>query len=195
MILHEMTEQIRTFVAIPLPAAVIEELGKLVSRIKPLAGNVKWVRPQSIHLTLKFLGNLSPEGLARVFAGMNLAFNPAPPVFKLQTGGVGTFPNPRRPRVLWVGVNEGGTGALIGLQKAIESALADQGFVREDRKFSPHLTMARIKVPGGLEKMMEVFTAYSFPAIEFPVREVHVMRSDLKPEGAIYTVQKTYYLK
>ncbi len=188
-------EQIRTFVAVPLPPAVIEELGKLISGMKPLAREVKWVRPASIHLTLKFLGNLSPAELSRVFTGMDIALSDLPASFSLQTGGVGVFPNMRKPRVMWVGITDSGKEQLIDLHKAVDSALADQGFPREDRKFSPHLTVARIKFPGGLEKMMAEFMNYTFPGLEIPVKELHVMRSDLKSGGAVYTVQKSYDLK
>jgi 2'-5' RNA ligase len=81
------------------------------------------------------------------------------------------------------------------LKNLIDLSLREQGFSAEDRKFSPHLTVARIKYVEQLEKLMERFSSYPFPALTLPVREILVMRSDLKPDGAVYSVQKTYKLK
>ncbi|MEJ2637653.1 MAG: RNA 2',3'-cyclic phosphodiesterase, partial [Calditrichia bacterium] len=132
-----MMEKIRTFIAIPLPPEILKGIGALINEMRPLAPDVKWVRPESIHLTLKFLGNLTPEELQKLFSGMDEVFREQWGNFSLQAGGVGAFPNFRRPRVLWVGLREPGMEELRKLQGRIEEKLAVQGFPKEERAFSP----------------------------------------------------------
>ncbi len=187
-------ETIRTFIAVPLPERILAELGKLINHMKSLNRDVKWVRPDAIHLTLKFLGNLSEVQLTRVFAGMDQLFQKPHGAFSLVAAGMGAFPNNRRPRVLWVGVEGSGVPELLNLQKKIETVLAKQGFSEEKRNFSPHLTVARINLAGHLERLMDEFTNYTFPPQEITVKEVLVMKSELKPSGAIYSIQKSYNL-
>jgi 2'-5' RNA ligase len=187
-------ETIRTFIALPLPDKVLAELDKLITGMKPLSRDVKWVRPSSIHLTLKFLGNLNPEQLAAVFAGMDRFFQQRQSSFTLVTGDPGAFPNSRRPRVLWVGVEGSGIPELLNVQNGIEKIMVEEGFPEEKRNFSPHLTVGRFKVARPAEKLMNEYITYNFPALEFTLREVLVMKSELKPSGAVYSIQKRYQL-
>jgi 2'-5' RNA ligase len=187
-------ESIRTFIALPLPDKILAELDKLITYMKPFSRDIKWVRPSSIHLTLKFLGNLDPEQLAAVFAGMDRLFQQQQASFTLVTGGPGAFPNSRRPRVLWVGVEGSGIPQLLNLQNRIEKVMAEEGFPEEKRSFSPHLTVGRFKMARAAEKLMSEYMAYHFPALELKVQEVLVMKSELKPSGAVYSVQKRYLL-
>lgn len=191
---HSESEKIRTFVAIPLSPVVIDELRKVVEKLRPLSKGVNWVKPESIHLTLKFLGNLSTDDVSKVFEGMEKIFQNAPSAFALTTSGLGAFPSMRRPRVLWVGIAVSGMENLLRLQKLIETELNQRGFLLEERPFSPHLTLARIKFADHLSELMQAFTNYQFPEIEFPVKNVLVMRSDLRPQGAVYSIQKNFLL-
>ncbi len=187
-------EKIRTFIAIPLPEAVLAEFEKMIEKMRPLYREVKWVKPHSIHLTLKFLGNLTREELDRTFAAMDAVFrNPVSP-FSLTVGGLGAFPNFRRPRVLWVGVGGEGMPALHQLQSRVEDTLEKQGFPREERRYSPHLTVGRIKFMKNTADLVKDFREYPFPEMEFVVRQMNVMRSELKPGGAVYSVLKHYHL-
>ena len=188
-------EQIRTFIAISLTPELSSELGKMIIDLKSLTRGVRWLKPDSIHLTLKFLGNLSADQLDKVFIGMDIAQAKFPGVFSVLVEGTGCFPSWKRPRVMWVGVKGKELERLLSLQNLIDLSLNEQGFSAEDRKFSPHLTVARIKYVEQLERLMERFSSYPFPALTLPVREILVMRSDLKPDGAVYSVQKTYKLK
>ncbi len=186
-------EKIRTFIAIPLPEIVLDEFSKLISIMQPISRSVKWVRPQSIHLTLKFLGNLLPEELERVFYATDNIFQIPRKHFKLTTSKLGAFPNIKKPRVFWVGIQGSGIEELRILHKELESEMQNQGFPKEARgEFSPHLTVARVKLREDLSYLTEKLMGYTFPKHEFRVDKVHVMRSDLKPSGAVYLVQKSY---
>jgi 2'-5' RNA ligase len=188
-------EKIRTFVAISLTSILINRLEQLISEMRPLSRGVKWVKPRAIHLTLKFLGNLAPDELERVFAGMKHAQNKYPESFTIQVQGTGSFPSARKPRVLWVGLSGADIPKLHSMQELTELELSRQGFPMEERLFKPHLTVARIKENRDLNAMLDKFMQYDFPAVDLPVEEIHVMRSELRPEGAIYSRQKTYKLK
>ena len=188
-------ETIRTFIAVPLPEAVITYLGQLIEHLRQAAPEVKWVKPASIHLTLKFLGNLKPDELERVFRGMETLFRQPPSQFEVQTGIIGAFPNFRRPRVLWVGLQGDNLHQLQELQHRVEEAMAEQGFPREDRSFSPHLTLGRIKFLKHQESLQQAIRDWPIKHLPFPVPVVQVMRSELKPGGAVYSVQKEFILR
>jgi len=188
-------QQIRTFIAISLTPDLKSELRKMIMDLKIQQSGMRWVNPDSIHLTLKFLGELSLEELDKLFSGMDVAQNKFPGTFSLKIAQTGCFPSCKRPRVLWVGVKGEEMENLHALHGIIEKSLQKQGFPPEDRKFSPHLTVARVKFGNRLEAFAEKFIRYPFPEMALPVREIYVMRSDLKPNGAVYSVQKTYKLK
>ena len=188
------SESIRTFIAIPLPLAVTAELKKLLVQMRPLSKGIKWVNPESIHLTLKFLGNLSIAELSKVLVGMKNIFQDPASTFELTAAELGAFPSLKKPRVLWVGVSGSGMEVLIQLQKIIEEEMSRQGFPKEERKFSPHLTLARIKFADRLTELTQAFSSYNFPAVKFMVSEILVMRSELRPGGAVYSIQQKYPL-
>lgn len=188
------SEKIRTFIAIPLSSILISELKNVIEHLRVFSKGVNWVKPESIHLTLKFLGNLTKDELSKVFEGMEKIFKTPPPTFHLSASGLGAFPSLRRPRVLWIGIAGNGLENVLNLQKLIEAELNQRGFPPEERAFSPHLTLARIKFADNLSELMQAFTSYQFPEIEFPVENVQVMRSDLRPHGAVYSIQKNFLL-
>ncbi len=150
---------------------------------------MRWVQPDSIHLTLEFLGDLPPARVPDLAAMLDPICTAQAP-FRLRVGGLGCFPDARRPRVLWVGLGEP-TGSLARLQGAIRKGCADLGLGVDERAFSPHLTLGRVrreagpeaadfvgKVLGGLE---------AITAGEMAAETVHLYRSELRPTGAVYT--------
>lgn len=187
-------QKIRTFIAVKISPEVEKVLDSLMGEMRRMPASVKWVKPQSIHITLKFLGEITREELEKVFAGVQTAVGEYPS-FTLKTADGGAFPSLERPKVFWVGLDPRGKERLIPLQQAIEASLASRGFSREKRSFSPHLTVGRVKGSLHLREISQHFSAYSFPTIEFPVDEVLVMKSQLTPGGAVYTVQKAFPLK
>ncbi len=185
-------EQIRTFIAIELNQDLQDSLTRLQDRLKRQVPerSVRWVQPKGIHLTLKFLGDVPAPRMASVSQAVEAAcrgFNP----FKIELVGLGCFPNPHRPRVVWVGVREP-TGALNRLQKAVESALVELGFEPEDRPFTPHLTLGRVQRNVGQsdqQRLGELIAASDVGLLSaMTVPSVNVIRSDLRPDGAVYTV-------
>ena len=191
-------EQIRSFIAIELPQKVQHGLGQLRSELErdehPF---VKWVNPESIHLTLKFLGNIPFKQVEEIAKAMGEAFRGIPP-FHLEISGVGAFPNINRPRVIWVGII-GEIDKLLSLQQNIDSALAPFGFAKEERPFVPHLTLARIREGASTaekKSLGELLISARFEiSYSIDVETISLMRSQLTPEGAIYTCQFLASLK
>ena len=183
-------EQIRCFIAIELPDEVKTGLTQLEAQLK--SGNqpwVKWVDPYSIHLTLKFLGNVAADRIDKITRAMGEAVQGASP-FHLEVKDLGVFPNLRRVQVAWVGVS-GEVDKLVQLQQRIESSLVPQGFTAESRPFTPHLTLARIRdraSPDERQRFGQLIADTKFEAAyTFQVDAISLMRSQLTREGAIYS--------
>lgn len=185
---------IRTFVAIKISPELEAAFEALARNMRKLPGEVRWVDPQSIHVTLKFLGEITPAQVQEVIAAVERAANGIPP-FSLKAGSKGAFPSLQRPRVFWVGLAEPGGDHLMVLQRKIEEELHLAGFPKEERGFKPHLTVGRVKGMKNIETVSKTFLEYPFPEIELAADRVLVMKSDLTPRGAIYTVQKAFPLK
>jgi 2'-5' RNA ligase len=181
----------RTFIAIELDQELRENLGRLQTRLRDQLSprSVRWVRPDGIHLTLKFLGDTPQEKLAEIQAALGQAATEVGP-FTFSVGGLGCFPNPRQPRVVWVGLQEP-SGELARLQKAVEAYVAPLGFPTEKRAFSPHLTLGRVQRYASHSEAREVGEVVTASAIgtidEMRVTVVSYIKSDLKPSGAVYT--------
>ncbi len=177
--------KIRTFIAIDIPVRQKEQMANLQRRLRELGGRVSWTRPEGVHLTLKFLGEVEEGQLPQVAEAVRRATRGVAP-FEVNIQGTGAFPDFRRPRVLWVGIEEP-SGRLKVLAQAVERELRGLGFPPEGRDFSPHLTLGRVKDPRGMEPVVRALRQEEFAGGSFAVHEVLVMRSDLKPTGAEYT--------
>ena len=137
-------EPVRSFIAIELPQGLKQALGELMGRLQETEPwPVKWIAPEAVHLTLKFLGNIAPGRVGEIIKAVEMAAAGVPP-FRLRFGGLGVFPNIRRCQVAWAGL-EGDLDALDSLQQSIENQLSRLGFARENRAFTPHLTVARVR--------------------------------------------------
>lgn len=184
-----MSETIRAFLAVRLSVRVKRALADLIEelRLADVRG-LRLVRPEGMHLTLKFLGGvprLQVQSIVDAVSGVALAHSS----FTLTLGGVGVFPNRSSPRVLWVGV-DGDLDPMLSLQRQIEGALATLGFPRDARGFSPHLTVARLRdgtSPADRRRAAEaLFSARIPPGLPIEVGSVELMRSTLHPDGAVY---------
>ncbi len=183
---------IRAFIAIDLPPAVKDALGEVARALgeRVLRGAVRWVRPEQMHLTLRFLGDTPTDGLPAVQQAMDAAAAASRP-FALRLGGVGCFPNSSRPRVVWVGLAAPGGGdsaPLLALKAALDEALTPLGWPPEDRPFRAHLTLGRVKDERAARG---VVWTHDVPGLEAPVRAIHLIESQLRPDGPIYTVRHT----
>jgi RNA 2',3'-cyclic 3'-phosphodiesterase len=179
-------DDIRSFMAIEIPSPLKARMEEIQRQLRRTDADVKWVRPEAIHLTLKFLGSIRQEDVERISQAL------APVVaegesFEVRVQGMGCFPNPRNPRVVWLGVDRG-KDALASLQGAIEKKMAELSFLPEDRPFSPHLTMGRVRSPRGRAGLAQVLEKHQGVEIGiFQTQEVILFRSELRPSGAVYT--------
>lgn len=176
---------IRTFVCIELPPALQQRLEELQRQLQPLGGGISWSQSLGIHLTLKFLGDVEAGRIAAIGEAVAAAVQGFA-AFTITVAGTGGFPNLSRPRVLWVGIQEK-SGQLMNLQLRIEQELAALGFPREERRFSPHLTLGRVKDPEAAQAVARALQQHGFAPESFTPSGVMVMRSDLKSTGAVYT--------
>jgi len=178
---------IRSFLAIGIPEEILGEIGRLQERLKrEIRGDIRWVRPEGIHLTLKFFGDI-PEGAVSDISPVveKAAAGHDPP--GLSVSGTGVFPDLRRPRVLWLGMT-GDVERLLTLQTALERDLQRIGFPREERPFRPHLTLARIRSQQGLTGLGRALEKRGdCEAGRFVAAGLSLFKSDLTPQGAIYT--------
>ena len=186
-------EAIRAFIAIELPEEVRQQLDEIEKQVQARTGEtsrraVRWVPTANMHLTLKFLGEVS-SGNIQSLARMLQAEASRHTEFQMTIGGLGAFPNMRRPRVIWVGTEA--PPELFALQKAIEAETRQLGYPAEDRPFSPHLTLGRISQNARPDEVSQVARALSEMKVgelgSVHVQRLHLFRSDLRPSGAIYT--------
>lgn len=184
-------ETVRVFVAVGLSAEARLQLVDAVERIRrDVPEGIQWANPDGMHLTLKFLGNIPAESVAPLLGCVeSVSATHAP--FPLELAGMGVFPNRRRPRVLWAGVG-GDLDALACLQRATEDAINDIGFRPEERPFRPHITLGRPRrnvSDGQLGRIGSVVSSIEpTGSVTWRVENVDVMRSELHPSGARYTV-------
>ena len=167
----------RLFVALTLP----EDVKHLAAALQDEGGPVRWTRLAQLHLTLRFIGETEDE--AGLIAALRTVQH-AP--FSLRLKGVGTFPNRRRPRLLWTGV-EGDTHALADLQRQVEQAVVHTGSDPESRRYHPHVTVGRFRRPKATWAQRFCERHQAFEAPPFPVTAFHLYQSDLQPSGAVLT--------
>ena len=175
----------RSFIAIDLPPGIKEAIKDVVRELSPGSSGIRWVPVENIHLTLKFLGEVKEdqvpgvENQLRAAAGRHQAFN-------ITVKGAGAFPNLRSPNVLWIGIEV--SEALSSLFRDIDAGMSGLGFEPEARRFSPHLTIGRVKDKNGTAPAMMGISTYKetiFGTID--VQEIRLMKSVLKPSGAEYS--------
>ena len=189
---------IRAFIAVELPAELKSELAELEAQLKKNSPPVvKWVDPNSIHITLKFLGETSEDSIDELMLAIEEAAQEMRP-FQLEVREVGAFPNLERVQVLWVGV-KGELEKIIQLQKNIETNTEQLGFRRESRTFSPHLTLGRVRDearPYERQRLGKLLADTPFIALHnVDVNAVNLMKSQLTPTGPIYTCLGSVKLK
>ncbi len=171
---------IRTFIALPIPENITESLRDAIFRLRRKNSGVKWVRPESVHITLKFLGNIKEELVSPVSEELDKVAVMLPEL-DLKLSGLGVFPGMRRPRVIWVGL--GGDITPLGeLADAIDKACAKIGIEPEKRPFNAHLTLGRLKVPSMVDLDINLLEE------RYRAKEVVFYKSELLPGGARYTI-------
>jgi 2'-5' RNA ligase len=176
----------RTFIAIEIPPEILKEMAKVQDELKRSGAEASWTRPEGIHLTLKFLGEVPETRIEEIKNALVHAAD-ATNRFRLKIAGAGAFPNSKNPRVVWLGVS-GDIDKLSALQGSVEESMTAMGFDREERAFYPHLTLARIKYLRPRYSWQKAIDGIKdIRLAEFNVDHVSLMKSDMKPSGAVYT--------
>lgn len=187
-----MPQPLRTFIAIELSTDLRRQLGQVIAQLSRKAPphSVKWVEAATIHLSLKFLGDIPEAGLAAIQEGLMRAALPIGP-FSFSAQGLGCFPNLKQPRVIWAGIDPAGAKALRELAKSVEDQIAPLGYPTEARGYSPHLTLGRVRreaAPSEAAQVGETVRGHSSPTFgSETVAALSLMKSELQPGGPIYT--------
>jgi 2'-5' RNA ligase len=183
---------IRCFVAVNIDEGLKRDLYNATQGLREIRCDVKWVSPENMHITLKFLGD-TPEELVPKISGRlsGIACSHGP--FRIRLRSAGVFPDRRRPRVVWIDMSE--TDEILKLQKEVEESLITLGYKKENRPFSPHLTIGRVRAPEGSDSLVrgvETLKEKDFGIIQ--VEKISLMRSDLRAAGAKYISVGEFYL-
>ena len=184
-----MPETTRTFIAVAIPAPLGEKLTRLQARLALEIPGVRWTSTLPFHMTLAFLGDVRNADLNQVCAVVAEAAGPFPS-FELRLEGVGAFPNPARPRVIWAGLKSAEPGPLVQMQETIVRNLSRIGYRPDKERFTPHATLGRIKPDRRgppAPDLTKILSAYeTWEAGAFTVRELVTFASTLTPEGPVY---------
>ncbi|HVP21803.1 MAG TPA: RNA 2',3'-cyclic phosphodiesterase [Anaerolineaceae bacterium] len=184
----QIMEMIRSFIAVELTTPIQSAMGRVIKQLSPATNVVRWVPPQNIHLTFKFLGDIELSGVAKLQDSIKKECRQYLP-FEIHIGTLGAFPNSRQPRVIWIGVQA--PPDLAALQKGIDSALSTLGYPVEGRPFSPHLTLGRVSQHASREEVITLASLIARTTVgdlgASRVEAVTLFRSDLRPTGSIYT--------
>jgi 2'-5' RNA ligase len=185
---------IRSFLAFELPTDIKKIVAQVSKEIRQLTLNVRWVDVENIHLTIVFMGNINEQEIPHMSQAIEKVCLRYPP-FHVSLKSLGAFPNTRRPRVIWLGL-QGDTEKMSFFKKALQKHLKPFGIKEEKRSFKPHLTLGRFKNPGPVDSLLDNFigTYKDLSGPECPLNELILFKSDLKPGGAEYTKLKTWSL-
>jgi 2'-5' RNA ligase len=180
--------RLRTFIAVDPGKPIRDRLVALQENLAKAGTEVKWVESENLHVTLLFLGEVDERSVPEVCRVVAESTQRQVP-FLMTVEKAGCFPTPRRPRVLWVGVGEGAQ-PLCAVHDALEPPLLDLGcYRREERQFSPHITLGRVKSDRPTEQLAAALAKQAgWKGGEVPVREILIMSSELTPKGPLYTV-------
>ncbi len=187
-----MAETIRSFISIHLPEFIRDSIAGYQSGLRKLGADIRWVRPENLHITLKFLGDIRVDQIDSVVHSMVRAAASESP-FILRIGGAGYFPGERNPRIVWLSIDSE-TPVLTRLADSLNRDLNTLGFPSEKREFKSHLTIGRFRAPGNTDRIVRYTASNGFQSDPFRIDQLFLMRSDLKSSGAEYTVLKKIQL-
>jgi len=176
---------IRTFIAIELPVEVKQVARKIQNQLGVSIEGIRWVKNENIHLSVKFLGNVEENRINDIAVAVKNAVKDIS-VMNLKTGHLGIFPNERRPRILWLGM-EGDVPEFIRMSKNCESELAKVGFEKDAREIKPHITVGRIRSKKKQKGLLKILKDMPVGNIKFRADTLIIMRSELNSDGAVYT--------
>jgi RNA 2',3'-cyclic 3'-phosphodiesterase len=179
----------RLFIALEIPSEIHNALAAFLKELQPIAPKTKWVRPENLHVTLKFLGETDPAKLGQIESTLKTVRSAKP--VTLEFRGLGFFPNEKRPRVFWAGMSS--SANLRMLAADIDESMHQHGFALEQRAFAPHLTLARFNPPGLPATLGSTAKQHASRVFgSMTAREFHLIESKRKPTGAEYTTLKSF---
>lgn len=182
-------DSMRAFIAFKLPDRIQVFIREIQKELKQRGLKLKWVLPENVHLTLKFLGDIPGDRIDLIETAIKASAEGLRPI-SLFAAGIGVFPNASRPRVVWIGI-DGEIGILKGFQRKLDENLEHLGFQAEARTYKGHLTIGRVRKAPDPEKLKTAIRDFfDYTTEPFHVDEVILFQSDLKPEGAVYTCLK-----
>ncbi len=191
-----VNETLRTFLALPLAENFQSKIESCTKALKPCANGIKWVAPEQVHVTLHFFGETSPDEL-RTIQDQVASVTQHYSALKLGLEGIGFFPNPAKPRVIWIGVS-GDVAQLAQMQREIEHNLKGSGFTVEDRGFKAHATIGRVKRQGPeIQKLVQKIENQKAAGLKTELRifeQLVLFKSLLTPQGPHYEVVQTFHL-
>ena len=175
----------RLFIAALLPDYIVEEIGNYIDSLKDNIDGVKWEKPEKLHLTLKFLGDVDEEQIDEISALLNVLAKTYSP-FKVNLKEFGGFPRLKNPKVLYVGLSQ--NEELTKFHSELDHGMFEIGFEKEERKFIPHVTIGRVK------KRISIDKVYKISKITFELNQIGIIKSELRREGSVYTPLKIFKL-
>jgi 2'-5' RNA ligase len=180
-----MSNTLRTFIAIPLSSEIQQFLSQVQDHLKKLDCNIKWVNPENIHLTLKFLGDVKPKKIDAIKQTLEeLAKNMRP--INIELTQIGAFPNAKNPHVLWIGIKDD-EHQIARFASSVEDNFGKIGFKKEKKPFSPHITLGRIRSPKNIQLLSEAISNYALPVdLKQIAQNITLYKSTLTPAGPIY---------
>ena len=190
------TQLIRCFIAIHLPDEIKTQISTFLDELRKLSKEVRWVNVDNLHLTLKFLGEIESARVDKIKENLSPLCQEFSK-FTLKIAGTGCFPNRRKPRVFWLGMEQSKENPLFSMHKWIETNLENLGFEKEKRRFSPHLTLGRVRAKHTVDftYLFNHMDSIPFTPVDLDVENISFMQSRLKPTGAEYSIIESYPLK
>jgi RNA 2',3'-cyclic 3'-phosphodiesterase len=179
---------LRLFVALETPAAVRKALARTLAELREVEADVRWESEERLHATLKFLGDTPDSRVEAVAAALERTSSSTAPL-TVAYSGLGFFPSPREPRIVWAGMLES-TGGLNDFHARIEASMRALGFSEESRPFHPHVTLGRVRGQRGTAALRARVETCTFDQPPITLHEVALIKSDLRPSGSVYTTLK-----
>lgn len=187
-----MSETVRTFIALELPGEVLDQLSGLQEELKGTAtGRVSWARPELMHLTIRFLGDIEERQVESITEAIERAVEGLES-FELSTTGLGAFPNLHRPKILWIGIAD--SCQLKAISDRINSELKAIGIKAETKEFRPHLTICRLRERGHIKGLARAAEATATSSKPFEVKEIILFKSEVGGKSPVHTALKRFQL-
>ncbi len=183
----------RTFLAIHTPPDVVDSLRVIQNKLREASADVRWESPEKLHITVRFLGDVDDRSLPNLIqeCADEICYLPS---FSLIYRGLGCFPDFKNPRIVWAG-SENADGNLIRMKRKIDEIVGHYGFEPEKRAFHPHITLGRVKGNRNIRNLITMLQNVTFEAHEAEITGIHIMKSELRPSGSIYTTLHTIALR